>query len=324
MHHSAGRSVVRGLAFLALGLTLAQGALAYEFQRFSNPARTVVNTDAGNWRATFTDGAITVRHWGPSRTFSEPIQSGITGGTQTVTHTSYIRVMSTPWPAGAIPTAAQVDALLASTGPDVLEVAFQYVHGAPAVTVADATAYTGVRKISGDAAYGPDVGADFNDYMGIAYTYGAWGGTDNNEDSEYGRLDCSGFVRMVFGHRMGIKLAKGSDPRPGVAIPRTSAEQGGANGMGVWIIPNTGSKPASFGNLTYGDLVFFDSDDSDPGVIDHVGIYLGVDNEGNDRVLNSRNSLLGPTMKDNAAGTAPSILQGNSWMGGGFRAARRL
>ncbi|MES2973493.1 MAG: NlpC/P60 family protein [Pseudomonadota bacterium] len=319
------KTVFRFLAFAALGLAFAQGALAYQFQRFNNPPRTVVNSDAGNWRATYTDGAITVRHWGPNRTFSEPIQSGITGGTQTVTHNSYIRVMATPWPSGGIPTAAQVDALLASTGPDVLAVAMEYIYGAPVVKVPDASAYTGQRWVSGGTSYGPDVGGDFNDHLGISWNYGAsYGGSDNNEDDEYGRLDCSGFVRMVFGYRMGVPLAKGGYDRPGVAIPRLSAKQAGSEGMGVWIIPNTGVKPTNFGNLTYGDLVFFDSDDSDPGVIDHVGIYLGVDNQGNDRVINSRNSLQGPTFKDPASGSNPSILQGNGWMGGGFRAARRL
>jgi cell wall-associated NlpC family hydrolase len=315
---------LRGLALLALGAAFAQGALAYQFIRYSNPARTVVNTDGGSWRATFTDGALTVRHWGPSRTFSEPVQTGVTAGTQTVTHTSYLRVMGTPWPAGGIPTAAEVDALLARTEPDVFAVAMEYIYGAPTVKVPDASAYTGYRWVSGDAAYGPDIGADFNDHLGIDWDYGAaYGGRDLNELAEYGRLDCSGFVRMVFGYRLGLPLAKSGYERPGVALPRTSAMQASSDGMGVWIVPFTGSKPSSFGNLTYGDLVFFDSD-GDDGVIDHVGIYLGVDNQGKDRVLSSRNSLLGPTMKDSAAGNSPSILQGSGWMGGGFRAARRL
>jgi hypothetical protein len=253
------------------------------------------------------------------------VQPGVSAGTQTVRHNSYVRTMTSPWPAGGIPTAAQVDALLARTDADLFAVAFQYVAGAPAVTTPDTSAYTGVRNISGDAAYGPDVGADFNDYMGVDWNYGAaWGGTDSNENSEYGRLDCSGFVRMVFGYRLGLTLARSGHERPTVAIARTSAMQAdSAQSIGVSIIAPASSKPTSFGNLAPGDLVFFDSDGPD-GEIDHVGIYLGTDSEGKDRVLSSRNSLLGPTMKDSASGGSPSILNGSGWMPSGLRSARRL
>lgn len=316
---------IRGLAVLLAAQALAFAAHAYEFVRASNPARTIVRSDEGHWRATFTDGSYTVRHSGPSRTFAEPVQSGVTGGAQTVTHNSYVRVLSAKWAGGAIPTVAQVDALLARTDPDLFEVAFQYVHGAPTVKVADAGAYTGFRWVSGDAAYGPDVGADFNDHLGLDWNYGSsWGGTDNNETAEYGRLDCSGFVRMVFGYRLGLTLAKSGSERPSVAIARTSAMQADATkSIGVGIIAPGSSKPASFGNLAPGDLVFFDSDGPD-GEIDHVGIYLGVDDEGRDRVLSSRNSLLGPTMKDSASGSSPSVLNGSGWMPSGLRSARRL
>jgi cell wall-associated NlpC family hydrolase len=316
---------LRGLAAFVLLQALVPACLAYEFVRASNPPRTIVRSDTGQWRATFTDGSYTVRHSGPTRVFAEPVQSGITAGDQTVTHNSYVRVMTSKWPSGGIPTAAEVDALLARTDPDVFAVAMQYIHGAPTVTVADSNAYTGQRRISGDAAYGPDVGADFNDHLGVDWNYGtAWGGTDNNENSEYGRLDCSGFVRMVFGYRMGMTLAKSGDERPSVAIARTSAMQADSTkSTGVSIIAPGSSKPTSFGNLAPGDLVFFDSDGPD-GTIDHVGIYLGVDDEGNDRVLSSRNSLLGPTMKDSASGSSPSILNGSGWMPSGLRSARRL
>lgn len=317
--------VLRSLAaFLFLGAGAAQGVLAYEFIRYSNPPRTVVNSDAGNWRATFTDGSYTVRHSGPSRTFSEPSNSGVTTGTQTVTHNSYVRVMASKWPSGAIPTAAQVDALLARTDPDLFTIAFQYVHGQADVKVADTAAYSGFRWVSGNAAYGPDVGADFNDHLGLDWNYGSsHGGVDSNESSEYGRLDCSGFVRMVYGYRMGIPLAKSGYERPGIAIPRTSAMQADDSlGIGTEIIPLGSSKPTSFGNLAPGDVVFFDSDGPD-GEIDHVGIYLGVDNTGKDRVLSSRNTLLGPTMKDAASITSPSILNGTGWMPSGLRSARR-
>lgn len=317
--------LLRGLAAGTLLLTLAGTCAAYQFSRASNPARTIVNDDSGNWRATYTDGAFTVRHSGPIRTFSEPVQPGVTAGTQTVRHNSYVRVMAAQWPSGGIPTAAQVDALLARTDPDVFATAFEFVYGVSRVTVADPTAYTGQRIVSGDAAYGPDVGADFNDYMGVDWDYGsAYGGVDSNERSEYGNMDCSGFVRMVYGYRLGLTLARSGYERASVALARTSAMQADAGtSIGVTVIPLGTRKPTSFGNLAPGDLVFFDADNDD-GLIDHVGIYLGTDSDGKDRVLSSRNSLLGPTMKDSANGTSPSILNGSGWMPSGFRSARRL
>jgi cell wall-associated NlpC family hydrolase len=316
----------RGLAaFVFLQAVLIPASLAYEMVRASNPPRTIVRDDAGNWRATYTDGAFTVRHSGPSRTFSEPVMSGVTGGTQTVAHNSYVRVMTSKWPSGAMPTAAQVDALLARTDPDMFAVAFEYVTGQPKVATPDSTAYNGERWVSGDAAYGDDVGADFNDHLGLDWNYGSsYGGTDYNETAEYGHLDCSGYVRMVFGYRLGMTLAKSGYERPTVAIARTSAMQAdSSDSVGVSIIAPQNKKPSSFGNLAPGDLVFFDSHGSD-NEIDHVGIYLGVDNEGNDRVLSSRKALDGPTMKDDAAGTNPSILNGTGYMPSGLRSARRL
>ncbi len=328
---SAGRIVLLGLACIlpacggggAAPTSLA--APAYQFIRAASPARTIVNTSAGEWLATYTDGSYTVRHYGQSRTFSEPVNPGVTAGAQTVTHTSYVRVLPSPWPSGAIPTAAQVDVLLASSEPDALAVAMQYIHGQPTVKVADANAYTGYLWVSGDAGYGPDIGADFNDHLGVSWDYGAsYGGIDPNETAEYGLLDCSGFIRMVFGYRMGIPLAKIGHERPGVAIPRTSALQSSSGtSIGVGVIADTGRKPTSFDNLSPGDIVFFDADGAD-GTIDHVGIYLGIDSSGKNRVLSSRNSLLGPTMKDSASATSPSILDGNGWMPSGFRSARRF
>lgn len=316
---------LRGLAAFVLLQALVPACLAYEFVRASNPPRTIVRSDDGSWRATFTDGAYTVRHSGPSRTFEEPVREGVTGGTQTVRHNSYVRVMASKWPSGKIPTAAEVDALLARTDPDMFAIAFQYVTGQAAVTTPDSSAVGGQRMISGDAAYGDDVGADFNDFMGVDWNYGSsYGGTDANELSEYAHLDCSGFVRMVFGYRMGMTLAKRDHERPSVAIARTSALQADPTmSVGVSIIAPRTSKPSSFGNLAPGDLVFFDSHGSDDE-IDHVGIYLGVDDDGNDRVLSSRKALDGPTMKDDAAGTNPSILNGTGYMPSGFRSARRL
>lgn len=163
-------------------------ASSYKFTRRSDPARTVVSDATGRWLATFTDGARTATLAGPERTFAEP------NDTARVTHGIWVRVLPDPF-------AGQVDepwlaAALADGSPDVLQTAMQYIAGAPALW--DAAGL----KIAGDADYGPlqadgtrQEGADFNDYLGISWTYG--GVTDTPEPAQLGSLDCSGFVRMV-------------------------------------------------------------------------------------------------------------------------------
>jgi cell wall-associated NlpC family hydrolase len=93
--------------------------------------------------------------------------------------------------------------------------------------------------------------------------------------------------------------------------------------------PGVATLTADLAALRPGDLVFFDaSDDGGAGVIDHVGIYLGVDTLGHHRMLNSRNSMRGPTMRDGASTdgetSARSILDGTGLYARSFRASRRL
>ncbi|PSM30854.1 DNRLRE domain-containing protein [Haliangium sp. UPWRP_2] len=289
----------------------------YTKTRLTSPARTEV-TDASGWVATYTDASYTVTHRGTSRTFSEPLAPE-TGGTQTVTHSVYIRVLTAPWPAQALPSDAEIAALLANNAPDVLAIGMQYVNGALDV-------YQGNLRIAGNANYGLAIGSDFNDYLGVAWDYGAFGGVDPPETSEYGQLDCSGFMRMIFGYRSGVPLTK--DYQPGRAIPRSSDEMCDPRiGVGTTLIADTGTRPAdapaTYAKLNVGDVVCFDATDPD-GVIDHVGIFLGVDGDGKHRILNSRNSLNGPTMKDSASGTSASALEGTGWMPNGWRSAVRF
>jgi hypothetical protein len=112
--------------------------------------------------------------------------------------------------------AAWLDAALADTGPDLLAIGMQYVAGAPSVYNA-----TGLR-VAGNASYGPlqadgtrKEGSDFNDYLGVAWAYGA--STDQPEADERGSLACSGFTRMVFGYRGGVPLILTPN---GAALPR--------------------------------------------------------------------------------------------------------
>src|SRR5204862_3726234 len=121
---------------------------------------------------------------------------------------------------------------------------------------------------------------------------------DAPEGVDAGNLDCSGYVRMVYGYRGGVPMS--ISPRSGT-LPRTSANQY-ASGTGVLTIPRNGNVAVAardYAKLQPGDLVFFDADNAD-GTIDHVGIFLGVDTNGNYRMINSRNSMHGPTMRDGA------------------------
>ena len=279
----------------------------FVYTRESDPARTVVTNSAGEWLATFTDGSYTVSLKGPTRTFSE--------GTATypVTHSTWVRVLPKPFDGQMDETWLKRE--LTNTSPDVLQLAMQYIEGAPPIYDA-----SGLR-IAGDADYGPLVdgarqeGSDFNDYLGVPWTYGT--SVDSPEESQIGSLDCSGFMRMVFGYRSELPLALTSS---GTAIPRR-AYQMLDSAPGVVTVPNTGTQVTSFTKLSPGDLVFFDVSTDDGTQIDHVGMYLGLDAGGNHRFISSRKSINGPTLGDYAG---KSILNGTGLYASSFRAVRRL
>ena len=84
--------------------------------------------------------------------------------------------------------------------PDALAIAMQYLKGAPPLLEGD-------LQIAGDASYGPllpdgsrDEGADFNDYLGLRWLYPTEA-ADKPEPAQYRCLDCSGFMRMLWGYR---------------------------------------------------------------------------------------------------------------------------
>lgn len=273
-----------------------------------SPARSIV-TDANGWVATFTDGARTVSLAGPRRTFAEATTP------YEVTTTTWVRLLPAPF-AGKVDF-AWLNAARADTAPDLLAIAFQYQTGAPSLNDA-----TGMRY-AGDASYGPlladgtrQEGSDFNDYLGRAWSYP--GGTrDAPEPEQLGSLDCSGFVRMVFGYRAGVAMTL--RPTAG-SLPRRAFEMA-ASAPGVLFIPNAGVPPADRSVLAPGDLLFFDASTNDGTQIDHVAIYLGRDSGGHDRFLSSRKGADGPTMGDTSGA---SILDGTGLYARAFRASRRI
>ena len=264
--------------------------------------------EGGRLIATFTDGARTVTLAGPTRTFDEDSAS------HPVTTGTWVRLLDRPF-AGRVDWAWLARAR-ADTSPDVLATGMQYVAGAPIRTDS-----TGLR-IAGDASYGPlladgtrEEGSDFNDYLGVAWDYGST--QDPAESRQRWSLDCSGFVRMVYGYRLGLPLSQ--QPVPG-ALPRRARDLA-ASAPGVVTVPNAGAQVTTFKSLAPGDLVFFDAAADDGTAIDHVGIYLGRDGGGHDRFISSRKTPDGPTLGDVGA---RSVLDGTEYYARSFRAVRRL
>ncbi len=275
--------------------------------RAKNPARTVVTSSTGAWIATLTDGSRTVALAGPTRTLAEP------GVVARVISTTWVRLLPTPFN-GSVDQ-AWLAAAAADQSPDVLATALEYVAGA-ATTTADGLV------ISSDASYGPlradgarQEGSDWNDYQGVDATYA--GVIDRAEPDQIGSLDCSGFLRMLFGVRHNVPLTLDPD---GAALPRRAVQMA-ASAPGVLVVRNRGTQVTDFRRLQPGDLVFFDAAGDDGTDIDHVGMYLGVDDGGRHRFVSSRKSIDGPTMGDYAG---RSVFDGTGLYATSFRAVRRL
>lgn len=275
--------------------------------RAGSPARTLVLDPNGVLRATFTDGSRSVVLNAGSRRFGESTTSA------TVTTTSWVRLLPAPF-SGAVDLAWVRDRL-ADTSADVLAIAMQYTTGAPELR--DAAG----GHLAGDASYGPVVdgsrkeGSDWNDYLGVRATYD--GVVDVPESDQYRALDCSGFIRMVFGVRSGLPMTRTPD---GVRLPRR-AVQIATSAPGTVVVPNTGQQVKDFGALLAGDLVLFDAATDDGTDIDHVGIYLGRDSAGKPRFVSSRKTVDGPTMGDVGG---RSRLDGTGLYATSFRSVRRL
>jgi NlpC/P60 family len=289
-------------------------------RRLTNPDRTEVRDSQKKWLATLTDGAYTVTLRGPRRSFAEPTAANA------VTHSTWVRTLPMPFD-GKLDTTWLAYALQANTKkvPDVLAIAMQYLAKAAAI-------FENNLQIAGDAAYGPikngtrEEGSDFNDYLGIQWVYPDQ--VDNPEQRQFQCLDCSGFVRMVWGFRHHLPGRQYRDTVPLTlkpsqsesGIPRHSFEIYEV-APGIIIIADTGVQVEDMSQVGIGDLVFFDADESDGKRIDHVGIYLGLDAADHHRFISSRKGANGPTMGDYKG---KSILDGTGLYARTFRAVRRL
>jgi len=175
----------------------------------------------GQRLAKFTTGCRTVLLYGSQRELTDAHTDAI------VAHNMYVRLLPEPF-TGELPF-EWLRSQLSSTEPDILALALQY--GPLQENLFD----TGGVLLAGDASYGPlrededgmlsgprvgrrRIGADFHDFMQVSWT--APDGELVMPRAEFaGCLDCSGFVRMVFGWRSGMPLSIA--PQPGY-LPRYS------------------------------------------------------------------------------------------------------
>ena len=288
------------------GTTSTSSTSGWTFERASSPARTLVKDADGALIATLTDGSRSVVLAGPSRTFTESTT------TAKVKTSAWVRLLPAP-STGDVDT-TWLSAALADRSPDVLAIAMAYTTGAPTVLEDDG------MLLSSDASYGPLVdgsrqeGSDWNDYLQVTATYD--GKTDSPEAAQAGALDCSGFVRMVFGRRLGVPMVLTPD---GVRLPRRAVQMH-TSAPGTLLIDGT-TRPTDLTGLLAGDLVLFDASTDDGTLVDHVGVYLGKDSAGSPRFVSSRKTVDGPTMGDTGG---RSTLSGTGLYATSLRAVRRL
>ncbi|MGW6532789.1 hypothetical protein [Streptomyces venezuelae] len=227
-----------------------------------------------------------------------------------VTHRDWVRLLDAPFDGAWTPALeAVVRGWAGSMAPDVFSYAMMFLPGAPHLRGADAR--VGGAEVLGEAGYGePDsqgllpVGADFHDYMQQPWTFPDM--TRRPEENQGRHLDCSGYVRMVYGFHLGVDMVAVKDPAK-KALPRKSgAMVDFAPGVRVaQRAAGSGGTGVDLTQLQPGDLVLFDAGDNagdpaDPDAydVDHVGIHLGLDRAGKRRFLSSRKSVDGPTMAD--------------------------
>ena len=300
--------------------------MSFSYEALADPDRIVV-TENTEWVATFTIGCYTVTLAGPARAFSETFRSDGATRKVTVAHSTWVR--AAPGPVDANIDERWLSCALAANRartPDALAIAMQYIKNAPPILLGD-------LQIAGDASYGPllgdgprDEGSDFNDYLGLRWLYPA-DAPDRPEATQHRCLDCSGYMRMVWGYRHQLPDAGYPDtiplsrrPQSNTTLPRRSFELYDS-ATGIILIEDDGTQATDLAILDAGDLLFFDVESNDGARLDHVGMYLGPDASGAHRFISSRKTPNGPTLGD-AGGR--STLNGTGTYARRFRAARRL
>ncbi|SCL16406.1 C40 family peptidase [Micromonospora inyonensis] len=309
--------IVLSLGAAAVPQSMVRTDTGYSYRRLSAPGRTQIVDASGQVLATMTDGARTVHLHGPERIFAEP------RFTKAKVHTDlWVRLAPKEWYAGAEQDAwftTWFGKARADRSPDVLGVAMEYTYVSSPKKDAQG------RQYSGDAAFGPlsdsdpdgrAENSDFYDYLGISWTF-----PDKKEKpaaAHIRSLDCSGFLRMVYGYRLGYPLRGTNEAGPG--LPRRAYAMASV-GPGAQLMPNTGKRARDLDRLLPGDLLFFNAGPVQGANIEHSGMYLGVDDRGHHRFISSRTTANGPTMGDLGG---ESTLDGTGYWATRFRTARRI
>jgi hypothetical protein len=253
----------------------------YSFVRLDGPARTAVMDEHARLVAMFTDGARTAVLSGQSRTFADPLRTSAV-----VTTSNWVRLVPRVWKAGAEKESwfrPWLEQALGDRSPDVLAVATQYVSF---------------------AHYADD--ADYSDFLGISNR-----GVKPRKD-RFGDVDSAGYVRLVYGYRMGYPIGDNGLPRTPQEMPKAP--------LGAAIADNAVGSPQTRFLAQPGDLLLFSTDGS-KAAVDHVGIYLGVDDAGQQRFIASRGTPNGPSFGDSSG---RSVLDDDGPYATGLWGIRRL
>ncbi|NEA53590.1 hypothetical protein G3I60_05315 [Streptomyces sp. SID13666] len=295
--------------------------------------------ESGTWTysvtdSTFLTGRIGLRALASTGNTNIPVNTIIDDFTVTsatwahppvVTHGTWVRVLAAPYSGTWTSALAdQVRQWAVDTSPDVIGYAMMFAFQGSTVTD---PALSG-KRIFGEAQYGPLAAdgsriefSDWNDFSGMGWTYpnGEVRTFPHGSVTTSGGIDCSGFLRSVWRH-MGIPLTFDLN-FDGLNLPRRTRDIG-PYGPGVIVQQATGTAPSLTG-LQIGDTVLFDADATEPieGQIDHNGIYLGVDSNGNNRFISSRKTVSGPTFADLGG---PSIINGTGTFAARLRIIRRF
>ncbi|QDY80462.1 NlpC/P60 family protein [Streptomyces qinzhouensis] len=249
----------------------------------------------------------------------------------TVVHRSWVRVLPEPYDGVWTPGVEQhLRGWLGSTAPDALAYGFHFLPGAPRVTSYRSGPPEHEAPVLGESDYGPartgggrEEGADFHEYMGVNWTFARvpTGSLTKTAAPRFlGALDCSGYIRMVYGYHLGVPLAHESDHTSPGLLPRTAADMA-ARAPGTRIAHSATATPPPLTALQIGDLVFFDAESDPVDEIDHVGIYLGRDTADIPRFLSSRKTPNGATAADLGG---PSTLTGTGTYATKLRTVHRL
>ncbi|MFE4638609.1 NlpC/P60 family protein [Streptomyces sp. NPDC056773] len=247
-----------------------------------------------------------------------------------VTHSHWVRLLDTSYDGTWTPAVeAAVRGWAGSLAPDALSYAAMFLPGAPQVT--SGWKQPVGAQVFGKAGYGKtdeegvrQVGADFHEYMGQPWQFPDRAGLKTAEAGQVGNVDCSGYVRMVYGYHMGVPVYEGGVTSK-KGLPRFSgAMVEEAPGARIAAKGADGKALAANVAIQPGDLVLFDANAPKAGddyTVDHVGIYLGTDADGLRRFVSSRKSCNGPTMADVSG---PSLLDGSGEYALSLRTVHRI